>query len=111
RPNRALPPSGAVPASPPLHARLPLPATGPYMIAGWRRKGVVVLVRNPRFRVWSGAAQPDGYPDRIVERYPYTGASAVRAVERGTADITANGFDQTWSPALAASLQTRYSSR
>jgi peptide/nickel transport system substrate-binding protein len=70
-----------------------------------------VLVRNPRFRVWSAAAQPDGYPDRIVERYGYTGASATRAVERGTADITANGFDQTWSPALAASLQTRYSSR
>ena len=107
----ALPPFDAVPASTPLHARLPLPATGPYMIAGWRRKGVVVLVRNPRFRVWSAAAQPDGYPDRIVERYGYTGASAIRAVERGTADITANGFDQTWSPALAASLQTRYSSR
>jgi peptide/nickel transport system substrate-binding protein len=107
----ALPPYDVVPASTPLHARLPLPATGPYKIAGWRRKGVVVLVRNPRFRVWSAAAQPDGYPDRIVERYGYTGASATRAVERGTADITANGFDQTWSPALAASLQTRYSSR
>ena len=107
----ALPHYDAVPASTPLHARLPLPATGPYKIAGWSRKGVVVLVRNPRFRVWSAAAQPDGYPDRIVERYGYTGASAIRAVERGTADITANGFDQTWSPALAASLQTRYSSR
>jgi peptide/nickel transport system substrate-binding protein len=70
-----------------------------------------VLVRNPRFRVWSAAAQPDGYPDRIVERYRYTGRSAIRAVERGTADLTANGPDQTWPPALAASLQTRYSSR
>ena len=70
-----------------------------------------MLVRNPRFRVWSAAAQPDGYPDRIVERFRYTGASAIRAVERGTADITANGLDQTWPPALAASLQTRYSSQ
>ena len=107
----ALPDYDAVPASTPLHARLPLPATGPYKIAGYQPKGVVVLVRNPRFRVWSTAAQPDGYPDRIVERYRYTGPSAIRAVERGTADITADGLDQTWPPALAASLQTRYSSQ
>ena len=107
----ALPDYDAVPASTPLHAPLPLPATGPYKIAGWRRKGVVVLVRNPRFRVWSAAAQPDGYPDRIVERFRYTGPSAIRAVERGTADITANGLDQTWPPALAASLQRRHSSQ
>ena len=107
----ALPDYDAVPASTPLHARLPLPATGPYKIAGYQTKGVVVLVRNPRFRVWSTAAQPDGYPDRIVERFRYTGPSAIRAVERGTADITADGLDQTWPPALAASLQTRYSSQ
>jgi peptide/nickel transport system substrate-binding protein len=104
----ALPPYDAVPASTPLDARLPLPATGPYKIAGWRRKGVVVLIRNPRFRVWSMEAQPPGYPDKIVERYRYTGAEAIRAVARGRADITANGLDQTWPPALAASLRTRY---
>jgi peptide/nickel transport system substrate-binding protein len=107
----ALPPYDAVPATTPLDARLPLPATGPYKIAGWRRKGVVVLVRNPRFHVWSTAAQPDGYPDKIVERYRYTGAEAIHAVERGRADITADGPDETWPPALAASLQTRYSSQ
>jgi peptide/nickel transport system substrate-binding protein len=107
----ALPEYDAVPASTPLHARLPLPATGPYKISGYQKKGVVELVRNPRFRVWSAAAQPDGYPDRIVERYRYTGPSATRAVELGTADITADGPDETWPPALAASLQTRYSSQ
>jgi YVTN family beta-propeller protein len=107
----ALPDYDAVPASTPLHARLPLPATGPYKIAGYQPKGVVELVRNPRFRVWSAAAQPDGYPDRIAERFRYTGPSAIRAVERGTADITADGLDQTWPPSLAASLQTRYSSQ
>jgi peptide/nickel transport system substrate-binding protein len=107
----ALPDYDAVPASTPLHAQLPLPATGPYKIAGWRRKGVVVLVRNPRFRVWSTEAQPQGYPDKIVERFRYTGPSAIRAVEHGTADITANGLDQTWPPALAASLQRRHSSQ
>ena len=69
----ALPEYDAVPASTPLHARLPLPATGPYEISGYQTKGVVELVRNPRFRVWSAAAQPDGYPDRIVERYRYSG--------------------------------------
>jgi ABC-type transport system substrate-binding protein/DNA-binding SARP family transcriptional activator len=107
----ALPDYDAVPASTPLHARLPLPATGPYKIAGWRPKGVVVLVRNPRFRVWSTEAQPDGYPDKIVERYRYTGAQAIHAVERGTADITADGLDQRWPPELAASLKTRYSTQ
>jgi len=107
----AIPNYDAVPASTPLRARLPLPATGPYEIAGWRPKGVVVLARNPRFRVWSTEAQPDGYPDRIVERYRYTGPSAIRAVERGAADITAYGPDSTWPPALAASLRTRYSSQ
>jgi peptide/nickel transport system substrate-binding protein len=70
-----------------------------------------VLVRNPRFRVWSTEAQPQGYPDKIIERYRYTGTEAIHAVERGRADITANGYDQTWPPALAASLRTRYSSR
>ena len=33
-----------------------------------------MLVRNPRFRVWSTVAQPEGYPDKIIERYRYTGA-------------------------------------
>jgi YVTN family beta-propeller protein len=107
----ALPEYDAVPASTPLNARLPLPATGPYKIAGYKKKGVVVLVRNPRFAVWSAAAQPDGYPDRIVERYRYTGAQAIHAVEQGTADVTADGIDETWPPALAASLQTRHSSQ
>jgi peptide/nickel transport system substrate-binding protein len=91
---------------------VPLPATGPYQVAKIdRKRGVVVLVRNPRFHLWSAAAQPDGFPDRIVERFGYTGASAVRAVEAGTADITSNGQSQAWSPALASSLRTRDSSR
>jgi len=107
----AIPDYDAVPASTPLHAHLPLPATGPYEIAGWRPTGVVVLVRNPRFRVWSAATQPDGYPDKIVERYRFTGAQAIHAVERGTADTTAEGLDQRWPPELAASLKTRYSSQ
>ena len=108
----ALPMADAVPANTPLHAAVPLPATGPYEIAGYdTKRGVIRLVRNPRFHLWSAAAQPAGFPDRIVERYGYTGESAVRAVERGAADITANGPDQTWGPTLASSLRMRYSSR
>ena len=34
-----------------------------------RTSRAVVLVRNPRFREWSAAAQPNGYPDRIVLTY------------------------------------------
>jgi peptide/nickel transport system substrate-binding protein len=108
----ALPTFDAVPARTPLTATLPLPATGPYRIASFSAKpGAITLVRNQRFRVWSAAAQPGGYPDQIIERYSYTAAAAVRAVERGGADITTDGPDQTWSPGLAAMLQTRYSSR
>ena len=108
----ALPTFDAVPASTPVDAKLPLPATGPYEIASYQPKpGVVQLVRNPHFRVWSVAGQPPGYPDRIVERYNYTGAAAVRAVQRGKADITADGGDQTWSPSVTASLQTHYLSQ
>jgi peptide/nickel transport system substrate-binding protein len=108
----ALPVADAVPASTPLKARPPLPATGPYEITQYdAKRGVIRLVRNPRFQLWSAAAQPDGYPDQIVERYGYTGESAVRAVQRGTADITAEGLSLTWPPALALSLRTRYSSR
>ena len=49
-------------------ARLGVPGTGPYMIQSYK-KSRLVLVRNPRFREWSAAAQPNGYPDRIVVTY------------------------------------------
>jgi len=75
------------------------------------KRNIVRLVRNPHFRVWSAAAQPSGFPNRIVERYGYSGEGAVRAVQRGAADITADGPDQTWSPQLANFLRTHYSSR
>ena len=108
----ALPLADAVPENTPLEAALPIPATGPYEVASFESgKGVIRLERNQHFRLWSAAAQPDGFADEIVEKYGYTGESAVRAVERGKADITANGPDQTWTPALASSLRTRYSSR
>jgi YVTN family beta-propeller protein len=107
----ALPIADAVPADTPLKAHLPLPATGPYEVSKIdAKRSVVRLVRNPHFQVWS-AARPDGFPDKIVERWGSSGASAVRAVEGGAADITSTGFDKTWPPTLLSSLQKRYSSR
>ena len=61
-----------------------LPATGPYMTASFAPNRAWVLVRNPRFHVWSSDAQPAGFPDRIVlEAAP---ADQVAALEHGAAD-------------------------
>ena len=38
------------------------------MVASYQLRHRLVLTRNPRFREWSQAAQPDGYPDRIELR-------------------------------------------
>ncbi len=42
------------------------PATGPYVIDRYEPGKEVDLTRNPEFRIWSAAARPDGFPDRIV---------------------------------------------
>ena len=66
----ALTSAHVLPASTPTRpsGTKPLPATGPYMISAYRPRHLVTLVRNPFFREWSQAAQPDGYPDRIEVR-------------------------------------------
>jgi YVTN family beta-propeller protein len=81
--------AAAVPAASPdrdvgRHAR---PATGPYEVASDTPRQVV-LVRNPYFHEWSHAAQPDGYPDRIVWRIGAGVEAATTAVEQGRADYT-----------------------
>jgi YVTN family beta-propeller protein len=63
-----------------------LPATGPYVIAGYRQGHTLTLTRNPQFHEWSKAAQPDGYPDRIVVEMGGSVPAAVGAVIRGEAD-------------------------
>ena len=65
--------------------RLGVPGTGPYMIAS-HGPTQIVLVRNPYFREWSAAAQPDGYPDRIVWNLVGTPGQQLTAVEQGKAD-------------------------
>jgi YVTN family beta-propeller protein len=83
-----LPYAAAVPAG--VSARevsqRPIPATGPYMIDSYVPGQHLRLVRNPYFREWSNAAQPDGYVDRIVFRLGVDPNRAVTAIERGQAD-------------------------
>ena len=49
-----------------------------------------MLARNPRFHEWSPAAQPSGYPDRIILRIGLTDASAADLVAQGRADFMAS---------------------
>jgi len=64
----------------------PIPGTGPYMVQTFT-KNRVVLVRNRYFDQRSPAAQPAGYPDRIIATGYKTVPSEFAAVETGKADI------------------------
>jgi peptide/nickel transport system substrate-binding protein len=87
----------------------PLPATGPYMIATYRPKKLLRFVRNPFFREWSRAAQPDGYPDRIDIRIGGTSDEAIRDVVDGKADVVWLGEPLT--PKQVSRLKVRYRSQ
>ena len=62
-----------------------LPATGPYMVVSHRPGRELRLVRNPRFREWSRAARPDGYPDEILLTVARE-AEALKDIEEGRLD-------------------------
>jgi YVTN family beta-propeller protein len=93
-----------VPASVPVHdvGTVPVPATGPYMITRDVPGREVDLGRNPEFRQWSAAAQPDGFPDRIVWWFGLTPAQEVAAIEAGRADWMID------PPPDVASIVTQY---
>ena len=59
----------------------PVPGAGPYRVAEYAT-GNARLVRNPYFKVWSKAAQPEANPDEITLDW----AGTVSAVQRGRAD-------------------------
>jgi YVTN family beta-propeller protein len=90
-----------------------VPATGPYMIQRYTpmgqngQVGNLVLVRNPQFHEWSPAAQPDGYPDRIVWRIGLDEQAAVTQVEQGGADYDFDGPP----PDRLDELTTRFTSQ
>src|SRR5205085_9090795 len=61
-----------------------------YMIARYDAKAGLTLVRNPRFHVWSEAAQPAGFPDTIEYTFHVSAAGQVKAVEDNRADWMAD---------------------
>jgi YVTN family beta-propeller protein len=85
----ALPFAFAVPpGTPDREARTrPVPATGPYAIERYARSRELLLGRNPRFREWSRAAQPAGFPDRIAWRFGADERRDVTDVLNGRADL------------------------
>ena len=85
----------------------PVPATGPYMVASAEPGHRYVLTRNPHFREWSQAAQPDGYPDRIELRLDVPKARQIDAVLRGEADAIPDGVP----PGRVRELQTQHAAR
>ncbi|MDP9336609.1 MAG: ABC transporter substrate-binding protein, partial [Actinomycetota bacterium] len=110
----ALPWAYVVPAGTPLkEARTHgLPATGPYVIESYRPQHIIKLVRNPHFREWSQAAQPDGYPDEIVLDIGGTPDEAVNAVIGGKADVFSTSQSQTPpSAGLLAASKAQHASQ
>jgi YVTN family beta-propeller protein len=110
----ALPFAYVVPAG--IHPREvgthPLPATGPYMIASYRPKHVLRLVRNPHFHEWSKAAQPNGYPDEIVFEIGGTPDEAVNDVIRGKTDAFSTAQSETPpSQSRLAAIKTQHASQ
>jgi YVTN family beta-propeller protein len=95
------------PEAPSVESAKPLPSTGPYQITFIKGQSIV-LRRNPHFRRWSYAAQPDGYPDVI--RYVKGGSSQAshRAdIIAGRADVIRESADE----ATNKQLHARYSSQ
>jgi peptide/nickel transport system substrate-binding protein len=108
-----------VPAGTPKRETI-VPATGPYRItsykfierrAGDRTERRLELARNPHFHEWSEAATPDGYADRVswtfLPRRAASARKAVRAVERGRADVL---FDPV-PRELVREVQTQYAAQ
>jgi YVTN family beta-propeller protein len=99
-------PSRPVPPGTP-RARLAavVPSTGPYRVGRLAPDRRLLLVRNGRFREWSRASQPDGYPDRIDIAMSLDADARVAAVLHRRADIALEV-----APATLSELRTRYAS-
>ena len=80
------------------------PATGPYRIAHYVPGVLIDFERNPFFHEWSPAAQPAGYPDRILVYSNGTATADIDAVLDGRADYT---FD-TPTPSQLRTIQLQY---
>lgn len=105
----AMPFAFPVPADTPIEDQGldPVPATGPYEIveAG---KQLIVLERNPEFREWSAAAQPDGFVDSISMRFEEENlAEAFDGLESGNVDVMLD----TPTPEDLAALRSEHPDR
>ena len=88
----AVPFAFILPASTPAKdVNIPPPGTGPYKWAEYSPSKQIKLVRNPFFKQWSAAAQPEGNPDVIIQKFGLTPDAEVTQVENGQADWM---FDQ-----------------
>jgi peptide/nickel transport system substrate-binding protein len=105
----AVPHAAILPAnSPPKDAgTTPLPGTGAYYFASYNPTKQLVMKRNPHFKEWSAAAQPDGYPDEIVESFGLTVEAQITAIQNGQADWT---LEQPPADRLGE-LSTKYASQ
>ncbi len=84
----AVPHASIVPADSPAKdaGTKPVPGTGAYYFASYNPNKQLVMKRNPYFKEWSRAAQPDGYPDQITMSFGLTAEAQVTAVENGQYD-------------------------
>lgn len=84
----AIPHASILPADTPAKdmGNTPIPTTGPYIFTTYDPNKELKLERNPQFKEWSKAAQPDGYPDVIDYTFGLTDEAEVTAVENGQAD-------------------------
>jgi peptide/nickel transport system substrate-binding protein len=64
-----------------------VPGTGPYMLEAPMTGDGLTLIRNPRFRVWSPSAQPDGYVDQMEWSFGVEPQAQIDAVTTGEADL------------------------
>jgi peptide/nickel transport system substrate-binding protein len=88
----AVPFAFILPASTPAKdVDIPPPGTGPYMWAEYAPNKEIKLVRNPHFKQWSAAAQPNGNPDVILQKFGLTVEAEVTAVEQNQADWVFSG--------------------
>jgi hypothetical protein len=83
-----LPSAYPVPPSVPngIQKKTGIPGTGPYQLESPMTAEGFALVRNPHFRVWSQAAQPDGFVDRIEWSFGVEYEAQVETVAAGNAD-------------------------
>ena len=85
----------------------PIPGTGAYTFASYNPNSALVMTRNKYFKVWSSAAQPQGYPKTIDMTFGMTVESEVTAVENNQANWV---FDPLPTDRLQQ-ISTKYASQ